>query len=530
VGTAAGSNDLVSAFETFVVTSQNNALLNGDYAFQFFGIDQGAVSNSATPGTTLASFGMAGRFHADGNGNLTNVEMDINLVNLVQHFAASTGNYSIAPNERRGVMTLNEGTTGSAIVLRFVLNIDGDGRFIEFDDSNGFGHLGSGVFRLQDPSAFSVNSFKGDFVFGFVGEIPVDRRVAVAGHITSDSAGTISGGSADDNLVSDDTSAINPTSFSAIDPSTGRGTTTWTFASFIVDTGMTSSFAFYIVDATDAYFITTDQRADGGPNSVGQAFLVGEARLQQSGVTSASLNGNTIYYSSDISYLSSPTRTVTPAATVGQAVFQAASPAQGSVTGGRLDMNLGDGLPRHCDISSGSYTLGTSGSAQNGRADVRFSCSDGTARRFIAYLAGPGRGFAIGVHLHGPADQEYGELGVLEPQDLSFPLIDGNYVGASFLPSTSAAPNVSFTYNSTTGSITGTADISDLHGLSPDVDYTGTTAGGGTPGKFDIIFNSPSSTVQGDFTAWLVEPRKFVLLGFPLGGNNQVPVLLIAEQ
>ena len=65
------TNPAYSAISTITVTSTNNALLNGTYAFLFRGFD----SNG--------ELAVAGRFHADGAGNITAGIEDVNSVGLV---------------------------------------------------------------------------------------------------------------------------------------------------------------------------------------------------------------------------------------------------------------------------------------------------------------------------------------------------------------------------------------------------------------------------------------------------------------
>src|ERR1700758_2784551 len=78
-------------------SSSNIAELHGDYAFTFNGITGG-------PGDWVV-FAAVGRFTADGNGNLTNGEVDTNGIGTGAVLSAQpfTGTYTIGA-DHRGVM------------------------------------------------------------------------------------------------------------------------------------------------------------------------------------------------------------------------------------------------------------------------------------------------------------------------------------------------------------------------------------------------------------------------------------------
>jgi hypothetical protein len=96
-------------------TGVNNGELNGNYAFDFTGISgNGSVSSV---------YGAVGRFTADGAGNVTNGEVDINTVGGGAVAQSFTGTYAI----------------------------------------------GSGTMEKADTTAYSAARITGDYVFGAAG-------------------------------------------------------------------------------------------------------------------------------------------------------------------------------------------------------------------------------------------------------------------------------------------------------------------------------------------------------------------------
>ena len=145
------SNTSSAAPPVTASSSANNAELNGTYAFGFTGVS-GSASNYGV-------YAAVGRFTADGAGNITNGELDINGAAQGAGLIAQpfTGTYSIG-TDHRGVMTLNIG--GSTTTLALAMMADGNAQFIKFDATGGSGTIGSGTMEKVDTSAFSTTSPK----------------------------------------------------------------------------------------------------------------------------------------------------------------------------------------------------------------------------------------------------------------------------------------------------------------------------------------------------------------------------------
>src|SRR5690349_12947214 len=118
----------VFASTTRAQNGVNNAELNGNYAFNFNGFSVAAGGAILTGrSVVLAS---VGRFTADGAGNLTNGELDVNGIGAGSVYTQQpfTGTYAIGA-DNRGMMTLN--FAGVAYQLAFAMTAEGNAQFIE---------------------------------------------------------------------------------------------------------------------------------------------------------------------------------------------------------------------------------------------------------------------------------------------------------------------------------------------------------------------------------------------------------------
>jgi len=199
---ASASKDFTLAVYPAAATGNN--LLNGSYAFYASGwLDTtGTGSNSDTAYNGLAYIGS---FTADGNGNITDGELDVNNFQTgLTSYSTLSGNYNIqyatAANGsllagfQTGYITLlppgNVKPITLAVTFRGIqhtagLPISTDvakfGDFIEFDDTTGIGvpvtanssgQRVSGTLALQQPSAAlsqAASPFNGSFAFGMNG-------------------------------------------------------------------------------------------------------------------------------------------------------------------------------------------------------------------------------------------------------------------------------------------------------------------------------------------------------------------------
>jgi len=209
----------------------NNAVLNGQYAFSFSGQNANGF---------LAA---AGSFTADGNGNITNGQEDVNngtgALNL-----ALTGTYSIG-TDGRGIALLN--TSAGPATWEFTMLNGTHALMIRFDTFA----TASGTIDRQDATAFTNGSLQGNYVFGFGGLGVNLGSLAMAGTMTLDGAGGILSGVLDANDLGV-VIANSPLVGNYSVASNGRG-----LASITSGFG-TQTFVFYVISTTDLKFLETD--------------------------------------------------------------------------------------------------------------------------------------------------------------------------------------------------------------------------------------------------------------------------------
>jgi len=130
--TATSVTDPTKSDSATITIVNPDSALNGHYAFLFNGFDDATGKQVA----------VAGSFMADGIGNITAGEEDINDPSGVNTPVAFTGTYVVGL-DKRGTMTLTNPLPGSVSVTyalslgSFNAGVASKGRLIEFDDNNG---------------------------------------------------------------------------------------------------------------------------------------------------------------------------------------------------------------------------------------------------------------------------------------------------------------------------------------------------------------------------------------------------------
>ncbi len=255
------------------VMPNGNFKLNGNYAMYFQGFDP-TGKMLATVGTIIA----------DGNGNLTGGIYEGNGLSVTggAHYLGA-GTYTIG-GDNRGILARSLGDT-----YRFAISDDGDrGYFIEWDNS---GVRGSGVFKKQTATDFSISKITGDYAFGFSGSDNNGNRQGSVGRFTSNGAGILTQGASDTvGAVTGHTQVTSYTGTIVFDASTGgptygRGTMTTTIPSV-----GTFHATFYVVNATEFFYISTD------PISATASLLTGTILAQSTPFSVSSLNGPGVFH------------------------------------------------------------------------------------------------------------------------------------------------------------------------------------------------------------------------------------------
>jgi hypothetical protein len=231
---------------------------------------------------------IAGNFMADGAGNITGGDEDINRSSGVQanlSIVAAGSSYTIG-SDNRGCLTFVN-SAGNTTRFRFSLGscstsanqqqggcqLDASnhpgyfkrGRLIESDDSTGAATRGSGILRLQDATAFTNSALSGMYAFGLSGWDSSGERYALAGSASA-SSGTFSAVAADINDGGTLSSALTGGSGTYAIAASGRGTATLTAgsANFIL--------AAYPISSDEVIFAATDTLSTSHPLVSGEAL------------------------------------------------------------------------------------------------------------------------------------------------------------------------------------------------------------------------------------------------------------------
>jgi hypothetical protein len=349
------SSGLVSVILSLACGSDNNAFnqgsgnfsnasLKGQYAYQLTGVD------------TAAIFREAGVFTADGNGNITGGTDDFSEGTTITS-GASSGSYTIS-NDGTGVVAISI-SDGRALQLAVTL-VSTSKVYLMVTQTFDFAN-GAGVAEKQDPAAFAAPP-SGTFTFRNHNVSTAQGSSATVGVFTV-SGGTVSG-SEDVNRAGLLSSPTFTGSFNFPDTS-GRGT-----GSFTDSANATSTFIYYVVDANNLRFFSTNTGLPG----------LGRAETQ-TGVpfANASLSGSYAFGSSGDDNFS-----VAGTKTVGR--FTAGG--DGTISAGTYD-SVEDGTAFTNVSFTGTYSM-----ASNGRATVTLNRSTGTIQQ-IFWMVSPSRAFSL---------------------------------------------------------------------------------------------------------------------------------------
>ncbi len=242
---------------------------------------------------------IAASFHADGAGNLSDGEFDINDAAGVTHATVDASSYTVGLDPTRsgnvGCVLLSL-SNGSTTAFRFGLGglksgVYSRGRIIKFDDPTGAGSRASGVLMLQDATSFALSQLQPHYAFGVDGvNDHYGSHFASAGSFTVNTNGKISNAFADTNdgagTGGSETTGGSGT-INAISSTTGRTTMSLTLG------GQTTHQAVYMVNADEFFIIGTD------PLSSVPVYS-GRAIVTAGSFTPSSLSGNYGIHTTDV--------------------------------------------------------------------------------------------------------------------------------------------------------------------------------------------------------------------------------------
>src|SRR5712691_3781405 len=214
----------------------SNASLSGNYAFTMTGNDANGFF-----------FMRAGSLVADGKGSFTGTE-DVNSVQGLFTAIAFNGTYTVG-GDGRGTLTANPNTTRTT-TYRLTVVSNTSVLIIQNDSFS----TASGNLTAQNAAAFNTG-LGGDYAFDFSGVDSTLHPLSIVGAFTAN-AGLFQNFETDMNDAGSPTqNVVTNGNFSSVDPTTGRGTAS------IQTTLGNLTFAYYIVSATRAFFISTNSGA-----------------------------------------------------------------------------------------------------------------------------------------------------------------------------------------------------------------------------------------------------------------------------
>jgi hypothetical protein len=496
-----GGSNSITVSVSAACPSGNEKVFAGQYAFLFQGFD------------TSGPVALAGTFTADGAGGITTSgEEDLNNSAGVQTAVAiNSGSYTVG-SDHRGCLTITSATTPSPTTVTYrlalgLLNAAGIAtsvRIIEFDAT---GTLGSGVIRLQDPTAFLTSAISGNYTFSASSTLSLTTasRFGVTGTFTSAGDGAITAGEEDFNISGMlDGGTPGPITFagSYTVASDGRGTTTFNLTS----PALTIHTSFYIVSAKELLLMSTDSQTSGN------APFTGTALQQPAGTTfsTSSLSGNSVLAASALCPRCGPASTpVVPVVDVG--VMNVSTAGSWSAA---FDDNRGGTLSSFTDM--GTYTVDPMGRA--------FLTEPGQPSQLIIYLVSPNTGFLLDT---GPAVG----TGTLEPQSAG-PFDDASLNGTFFVGTTNQVhqnvPDISAveTFDGVS-TVSGTSDTASI-GSSPSTPNLSPNQAFNSPYSVTNGMGTPGRVTATGTILYIISPSKIVLMD--AAPSDVYPFILVGEQ
>lgn len=455
-----------NSIATITAVQFNNSTLKGNYIFSLSGIDVNGFA-----------FYAVGAVTADGNGNITGGEEDLNDVSSGYFQATSvTGTYSVG-SDGRGTLTLNSsiGSFAYAFAIRALNNAG-----LNEIDNNVINATGN----LEQQIATGVIAPSGNYAFGFSGTGGCGAFNSVG--LFNLSSGNI-GGLQDLNCGGTITQsqALSGT-YGNID-GLGRGQ-----GSFSSSTG-NPDFVYYVISGNRYRFMCPDP----------STFFLGSADLQtQSSFAGSDFNGSYVVSTG------ASTQTGINGSGVSYTLIQF-NASGGNVSSGHYDVN-DTGTVGQASLG-GAYSLAT-----NGRISGSFSVN-GVSLPFSMYLISPSQAYYLdqrttavgGGNVYAQASSvttNAAWAGSYATKQFGYFVAAGPLI----LPanSTSVSGQISADGN---GNLAGTLDFNDPNGIFPNDTLQGTySVGNVAPGRTTVTISTTEGTRS--YVAYIVDQGRVLLL------------------
>jgi len=354
--TAVSQADPTMSASAAVTVAPSVGTLKGQYAFSFNGTD------------TLGTLMEAGYVTADGKGNITGGNEDVNSGAGIFTNVPLTGTYTVGQDGRASLTLTRPGATGLGTeTFDAVLITASHARLIGFSNVT----AGAGNLDLQDSTAFSKSSLQGNYVLNLDGIDGNAGPLSAIALLDLDGSGNVTSGALDLN-DNGGVSQGNGFNGSYAVASNGRGTMT------ITGTFGTFDFAFYVVSAGTLRVMSVD------PTPVWTGTAAGQ---QGSNFNNASLKGPFVFAASGVN--------------AGGALDDAgqfSSGGAGSITAGTGDENS-DGVTATGVAITGTYSVDSTG---HGDLTLNYAVAQGSqvpapSVHYSFYLQSASRAVLLGI-------------------------------------------------------------------------------------------------------------------------------------
>ena len=432
----------------------------------------------------------AGSFQADGKGNVTSGEEDVNSGAGIFGPVTFTGSYTVGTDGRTTLQINPPVSTGlNSETFDVVLTSGTHGRLIRFDSfATGIGSL-----DLQDSSAFNAAALKGNLIVSLDGTdiTGAINSTAGIGLLSFDGSSAVSSGLLDlnDNGSSTTGNAVSGT-YTLDSPATnGRGEFS------VAGSAGTFDFVFYIVGTGQIKLISTDTSPVWG----------GTAQVQtSSSFSNASLRGGVVFLAEGVN----SNGTLADAG-------RFTSTAGGTLSDGTGDENS-NGTVTSGYAFTGTYTIDSTG---HGTLQV-VNSSLGNAN-YTFYLASDSQGVLM------TTDAAFATIGVIDEQaETLFTPVTDSSLGFTLDGISSTGP-IDKLGQISSSSGKGSEDVisEDVNGitsLNPNVAITSTqTTGANGVGKLTIAGGGSSRSLD----VYMISNSEMLLIGLDtdqvLGGGME---------
>ena len=485
VTAAAQDSPISTATLAVTISGYSTSSLQGQFAFSITG------SNAS------GHFFRAGRFLADGAGNLSGVLEDVNTASSATTLPISTtGTYTVGV-DGRGTLQFNDGLTPAS--FDFVQVNGAQLQIIGFDATG----TATGQANAQDASVFTgapLSALFGAYVFDFAG-VDGSNGLSQIGEFTADGAGHITNGSIDINdggtpgqfqIFGNQTACGTPPSSLSTYTigSNGRGTLTLTTCSG----GPALTLNFYVVSRGAAKFVGTD--------IVKQVAGFTSQQSPNATFDATALNGNYAFLLAG----SNP----------GGAIATAGSffaDGTGHLTSGVVDENAAGvpaaGLAILSNAAGDNYTV-----APNGRGTATFTTA-GRTYTFVFYLGPVGSNTTAVFQETDSGIASDGNFALQQSAAFTLASIQGNYaIETSGASGSSLQVSTGELGADGAGTITsGNIDTNTGGTLAPGQAVTGSYTAPATTGRATLALNSTTP----NYAAYVISPTQAYLLGIQTG-------------